>query len=240
MVYNCEPLSYVRWARVLRMIHVFCDFDGTITTRDVTDFVLERLAPPEWLEIEARWQRQEIGSAECMRQQIALISASQYELDAVLDEVEIDEGFADFSALCRYSNTKMTIISDGVDYFIHRILGRRGLDEFPVIANKMIIKPDNGYQLTSPWRSITCTSGAGVCKCKIVGMERAHRMYVGDGRSDFCVSIKPETVYAKGHLATYCDKNAIGYTPYKNFHDITAGLESLQQDVYGHEVEEIK
>ena len=28
------------------MMHVFCDFDGTITTRDATDFVLERLAAP--------------------------------------------------------------------------------------------------------------------------------------------------------------------------------------------------
>lgn len=217
------------------MIRVFCDFDGTITTRDATDFVLERLAPPGWLEIEAIWQRNEIGSAECMRQQMALISCTKKELNFVLDEVEIDEGFSDFAAFCRYSKIPVTIISDGVDYFIHRILSRRKLDEFPVIANKLTITDSNSYRLTSPWRSAACISGAGVCKCSIVGKEKAHRMYVGDGRSDFCVSTNPETVYAKGSLAAYCEKNNTSYTPYKNFHDVTAGLERLLQDIYAAE-----
>lgn len=215
------------------MIHVFCDFDGTITTRDVTDFVLERLAPPEWLEIEAQWQRREIGSAECMQRQIGLIPASCHELDAVLDEIQIDEGFAEFVALCSYSGTKITILSDGVDYFIHRILKRYGLGGFEIFANKLNILPGNCYQLTSPWRDAGCTFGAGVCKCRLIKKKNVHRLFVGDGRSDFCVSAKPETVYAKGHLAAYCEKRAIPYKSYKTFHDVTAGLGGLLRAIRG-------
>lgn len=218
------------------MIHIFCDFDGTITTRDATDFVLERLAAPEWLNLEAKWQRKEIGSAECMQQQIALIRANRQQLNAVLDEIQIDDGFAEFAAFCRYSRIPVTIISDGVDYFIHHILNRYGLDEFQVIANNMNISRDNVYQLTSPWRVASCASGAGVCKCRVVEEEKKHRLYVGDGRSDFCVSSKPETIYAKGHLADFCKKNTIAFTPYKNFHDVTAGLETLLQDLYAQKV----
>ena len=217
------------------MIHVYCDFDGTITTRDATDFVLERLASPGWLELEAQWQRGVIGSAECMRRQIALLRATRKELDRVLDEVEIDEGFSEFASLCDYSSIPVTIISDGVDYFIHRILGRRKLDAFRVIANRLTITSENAYQLASPWRSSACTAGAGVCKCREVGKETSHRVYVGDGRSDFCVSATPETVFAKGKLAAHCEAMNTPYTPYKNFHDVTAGLELLLQETYAPE-----
>ncbi|MBI3440252.1 MAG: MtnX-like HAD-IB family phosphatase [Proteobacteria bacterium] len=215
-------------------MHIFCDFDGTITTRDSTDFVMERLAAPGWLQIEEQWQRGEIGSAECMRRQVALIRATKQELDQTLDEVQIDDGFSDFAAFCEASGTGMTIISDGVDYFIHHILGRHGLDKFPIIANRLTITPEHVYQLASPWRSATCVSSAGVCKCSIVGKEQAHRMYVGDSRSDFCVASKPEMVFAKGKLADYCDKNDIPYAPYNNFHNVTDGLARLLQDVPVH------
>ena len=206
------------------MFHVFCDFDGTITTRDATDFVLERLAEPEWLEIEAKWQKGLIGSAECMRAQVALINATRQELNQTLDEVQIDEGFFEFAALCQRTNTPITIISDGVDYFIRYILTRYKLGRIPVVANRLTITPDNSYQLDSPWSSDKCRSGAGVCKCSFVGEEKLQRIYVGDGRSDFCVSSKPEIVFAKGKLITYCKKNDISYIPYQNFHDVISEL----------------
>ena len=45
---------------------VFLDFDGTITTVDADVHLLERLAPPEWREIDAEFQRGEIGSRVCL------------------------------------------------------------------------------------------------------------------------------------------------------------------------------
>ena len=209
------------------MFHAFCDFDGTITTRDATDFVLERLAAPEWLEIEAKWQKGLIGSAECMRGQVALISATRQELSQTLDEVQIDEGFLDFVALCRQSNIPLTIISDGVDHFIRYILTRYKLGDIPIVANRLTITPDNVYQLDSPWQAEGCRSGAGVCKCRFVGEETARRLYVGDGRSDFCVSAKPEFVFAKGTLAAHCKKTGTAYLPYKSFYDVANDVRLL-------------
>lgn len=209
--------------------HIFCDFDGTITTRDATDFVLEQLAAPEWLEIEAKWQKGLIGSAECMRSQVALINATRQELNQTLDEIQIDEGFVNFVAFCRQTNTPITIISDGVDHFIRYILTRHKLGDIPIVANRLTISPENVYQLDSPWSSDKCTSGAGVCKCRFVGEEKAQRVYVGDGRSDFCVSSKPELVFAKGKLASFCKKNDIPHTTYHSFYDVTGSLKTLLQ-----------
>ena len=212
------------------MFHVYCDFDGTITTRDATDFILERLAAPEWLELEAQWQKGLIGSGACMRAQVALITAPREELNQTLDEVQIDEGFATFVTLCRSMNVPISIISDGVDHFIHYILAREGLDGIPVIANRLTITAENSYQLNSPYSDRACHAAAGVCKCKIVEEKKAQRIYVGDGRSDFCVSGKPEFVFAKGTLAAHCKKNETPYIPYHNLFDVADGFRDLLHD----------
>ena len=73
--------------------HVFVDFDGTIAPQDTTDLILERFADPAWRDIEEEWRAGRIGSRECMVRQIDLIRAIEEELDAFINEIEIDPGF---------------------------------------------------------------------------------------------------------------------------------------------------
>lgn len=207
-------------------MHIYSDFDGTISIEDATDYVLQRHAEPEWEVIESEWKRGAIGSAECMQRQIALIHATRQQLDACLDEVTIDPGFATFSRLCRTKSIPLTVISDGVDYFIKRILARHHL-ELSVIANRLAISGVNGhtqYQLSSPFSRPECASASGVCKCRAVRSSDM-RIYIGDGQSDFCVSDKPDFVFAKGKLATYCTERGIAFIPYAQFSDVTHWLE---------------
>lgn len=209
------------------MIGIFCDFDGTIAVQDATDFVLERLAAPEWREVEAQWEAGLIDSAECMRRQISLIYASEAELGKILDQVKIDKGFADFRAFCRNSGIPIFVISDGVDYFIRHILRNHHLDDFPVFANQLLRLSNGRYQLIFPHRYSGCKLNAGICKCHVVDSQHTLRIYVGDGRSDFCVSHKPELVFAKDKLAIYCEQNDISFIRYRNFYDVTSHLKKI-------------
>ncbi|AGT10403.1 MtnX-like HAD-IB family phosphatase [Paracoccus aminophilus] len=207
-------------------MQVYCDFDGTISVVDGTDHVLSRLADPAWEEVETLWLEGAIDSGECMRRQVALIRASRAELDAVLDGIAIDPGFADFAAFCHAKGLPLTIVSDGVDYFIRRILARHGLDKFPVIANRLSIHEQGGttrFELVSPHARKDCTAASGVCKCAVIA-PRGLRIFVGDGRSDFCVSDKPELVYAKGKLADFCADAGTAFIRYDRFAEITAHL----------------
>jgi len=74
-------------------MQVFCDFDGTISVQDATDFILARFADPEWQDIEEQWKKGIIGSAQCMQRQVALIRANKQQLDTALDAIEIDPSF---------------------------------------------------------------------------------------------------------------------------------------------------
>jgi len=211
-------------------MHVFCDFDGTITVQDATDFILTRFADPEWQDIEEQWKKGAVGSAECMQRQVSLIRATRRQLDAALDEIEIDPSFPAFAGYCRSQGIPLTILSDGVDYFIHRILARHRLPSLPLIANQLTIHGHNGdrrYRLALPFSQAACESGAGMCKCRCVRANAGTRVYVGDGRSDFCVADKPDLLFAKGNLTQYCERQGIGFIRYRRFADVTRALKTL-------------
>lgn len=210
-------------------MQVFCDFDGTISIQDATDFILARFADPKWQDIEEQWKQGAIGSAECMQRQVALIRATQHQLDAALDAIDIDPSFAAFVGFCRSRRIGLTVISDGVDYFIHRVLARHFLPPLPVIANQLTIRRHNGgtgYRLAFPFSQATCESAAGMCKCRCVGAATGTRVYVGDGRSDFCVANKPDLVFAKGTLAEFCERRSIAFVPYRQFDDVAQALKT--------------
>ena len=204
-------------------MHIYSDFDGTIARCDVTDLVLQTFAGPEWEEIEAEWQDGIIDAATCMRRQIRLIDAAQPALDDLLAGVEIDPGFPEFVAWCRSQAIPLTVVSDGVDYFIGQILRRHGLGSLPVFANALV-RDKSGLRLDHPWRSPACVAQSGVCKCEVTGAAPGLKVYIGDGRSDECVSATADLLFAKDKLAIHCDNANIPFVPFETFHDVRRHL----------------
>jgi HAD superfamily phosphoserine phosphatase-like hydrolase len=116
---------------------VLCDFDGTISTSDVTDALLEAFGKKGWREIEEDWLAGRIGSLACMRRQIACLDASKEKLDEVIDAIGVDEGFAAFVDAVAGHGWDLSIVSDGLDYAIERILRRHRLLALPLYANHL-------------------------------------------------------------------------------------------------------
>ena len=204
-------------------MHIHSDFDGTIARCDVTDLVLQAFATPEWEAIEEAWQNGIIDAATCMRRQIRLIDASPHALDELLDSVAIDPGFPDFVAWCASRNIPLTVVSDGVDYFIRRILQNHGLVNLPVFANALV-RDGRGLRLEHPWRSRMCAAKSGVCKCEVTSVAPSLNVYVGDGRSDECVAATADLLFAKDNLATYCTRANIPFIAFESFHDVRRSL----------------
>jgi 2-hydroxy-3-keto-5-methylthiopentenyl-1-phosphate phosphatase len=207
---------------------ILCDFDGTIAMDDVTDALLTRFARPEWEAIEARWRAGEIGSRECMRDQIALLDASLDQIDAVLDTLPIDRAFPRFVAEARRRGMTVQVVSDGLDYAIRRMLGRHGLDDLPIRANRLLHDGARGWQLTSPHADDDCRAASGTCKCAIAA-DHARVLMIGDGQSDFCVAAQADYVFAKHKLITHCRRSGIEHRPIVDFTDACALLDELPE-----------
>src|SRR3990167_7759814 len=108
----------------MRLLRFFLDFDGTITKADVVDLVLERFASPAWRDVEKEWTSGKIGSRECLGRQLGLVAAGMSELNALVDAVDVDAGFVPFLKAAHELSVPVTIVSDGFEPFIRRILER--------------------------------------------------------------------------------------------------------------------
>jgi 2-hydroxy-3-keto-5-methylthiopentenyl-1-phosphate phosphatase len=209
-------------------LRVLCDFDGTVSVTDTTDAIFDRFAP-DWRSIETLWEAGGIGSAECMRRQVELMDASEADLNQALDDLRIDPGFPAFVRFCDEAKIGLTIVSDGVDYFIRRILNKAGLSKLAIYANQLIKLGERSYTLRHPYKTADCAAGAGTCKCARASssLGRPYTILIGDGRSDFCVSHQASAVFAKKSLLQYTRAEGIEAFEYATFADVQAVFDRL-------------
>jgi len=210
---------------------IYCDFDGTVTTRDTVDFLLEQLATPEWEDIEAQWEEGLISSRECMARQIPLIQGGWAAIESLLPEVEIDPTFAGFVQWCQSHRISLTLVSEGLDRVIHALLDREGI-QLPVWANHLEENAQGKLSLSFPNAPSDPRCQSGLCKCKVINQPLfssnpdIHRVVIGDGMSDRCWSEEADTLFAKSKLVQYCQENKIPFIPFDHFQTIQAVLET--------------
>lgn len=210
---------------------VYCDFDGTITTRDTVDFLLEQLADPQWQEIEEVWKRGEIGSRECMARQIPLIQGGWPAIEKLLSDVVVDPTFSSFVKWCSEHKIPLAVVSEGLDRVIHFLLAREGLEIPAVWANALHEDAQGGLSLSFPNAPTTLNCQSGLCKCNVINKTRSitgpgvHSIVIGDGLSDRCWASEADTLFAKGKLITHCEDNHIPFIPFNDFDTIRNVLE---------------
>ena len=212
--------------------NVWIDFDGTISRQDVLDELINRFATNEsWKLVEQRWQAGLIGSRECLSQELGLIEVGPRELEGFLDQIQLDPGIYDLLALLKQMKVPVTILSDGIDRFIRRILARHGLKHIPLRANRVVHRR-SALRLACPFSADQCQSAAAHCKCSsIQALQtlKSQSIYIGDGRSDLCPARTAAVVFAKGALAKALAKEHIAYYPYVTLKDVAAALQSVWQ-----------
>jgi 2-hydroxy-3-keto-5-methylthiopentenyl-1-phosphate phosphatase len=214
---------------------VFLDFDGTITLRDATDAILDAFAKPAWLQIEDAWLAGEMGSRECLAAQMALVTATQAQVDRLLDEIGVDPGLASLLDACSTRAAPVHIVSDGFDYCIGRILGRSDLNHLARLAGSHIVssrlRPDGRrWRATFPHPPSPCAHGCATCKP--MAMERlsavgAVTVFVGDGMSDRYAATRADIVFAKDKLAVFCDNASISYLSYDTLAVVAEAVDRL-------------
>src|SRR6266851_9055297 len=214
---------------------VFLDFDGTITVRDATDAILDAFADRAWLDIEEAWVAGRIGSRECLAAQIALVTATQDQVDHLLDGIDIDPGLASLLVACAAGRTPVHIISDGFDYCIERILGRRDQNFRAQLTGSHIVssslQPD-GLRWRAAFQHPPAPCAHGCATCKPAAMERlnpsgALTVFVGDGFSDRHAAQCADVVFAKDKLASFCEKASIPYAPFDTLSAVATDIQRL-------------
>ena len=213
-------------------LKIFCDFDGTLTLKDTWMDIGSRFIKQKdkWNDVINKFEKLEIGARECFLNEIALVEDFNLnEFNDIIDEQRIESGFIEFKEFCNSNNLPLTILSEGMDYYIGRILEKNNIS-LPYFSNRFVLSEDkSGFGLEFPNSDSECLK-CGCCKRNLLlnmtGDDEI-AVYIGDGFSDACVVHYADIVFAKKSLASYCWKNNITYFEYKNFIDIKNKLEKI-------------
>ncbi|MFQ5512451.1 MAG: MtnX-like HAD-IB family phosphatase [Candidatus Krumholzibacteriia bacterium] len=211
----------------MRKIAVLCDFDGTVAQDDVGNLLFRTFADEALsLPVIEQWKKGEISSRECLEREVSLAEVSPGELDRFVNQRKLDPYFKDFVDFARRSHIEVVIVSDGLDYYVEKMLMRSGLGELEYYANTLEFNGGN-LSVSFPHYDRRDCRDCGNCKTYHLSRykdEGYYIVYVGNGLSDRCPSEYSELVFAKGDLLDFCKTKGVDFVEFKNFRDVEREL----------------
>ncbi len=209
-------------------VHVFLDFDGTISPLDVGNELFRTWGSFEPLH--GQLVAGEITVAEyynrsvhCLRPELTPEALNQWALG-----FHVDPGFARIVSLARDNDATVTIVSDGFDAYINPLLSKSGVTPLPPIRCNILVHEGGRYSAKFPGASESCSCYCASCKRNVVISPVAEDdvvVYVGDGLSDVCAAEHADIVFAKHTLARECTKRGIPHHHYHTLSDVHIQLQ---------------
>ena len=202
------------------------DFDGTISTVDVTDRLIARYATdPTWKERDQEYMAGRSGSRDLLAWDLSILGADRATLEREAATQSLDETFPDLVRACRLQGAAVEVVSDGLGFHIEPALRRLGLDDLPV-ATSAAVFPSPGDEeparLTFPFGHDSCFV-CGTCKReRVLRHQAAGRVvvFVGDGVTDRFAAAHADIIFAKAALASICGEEGWAFRAWDRFAEI--------------------
>ena len=204
----------------------FIDFDGTITKQDVCSAMVTKFAKEGWEEINLLWEHGNLSTEECAQLTLDLIDVEPEQLEDFFEKAEIDKSFLDFVIWAEQQRYPISILSDGYDNYIEKVLARYEL-AIPYYANHL--EYEQGWRIKCLHWDKDCQK-CGVCKKDLMQelLQPGYiSIYIGDGYSDVCPAEYADIVFAKDNLARLCTEKGIPFHQYNDFNDIRTKVKEI-------------
>jgi 2-hydroxy-3-keto-5-methylthiopentenyl-1-phosphate phosphatase len=213
------------------MIRVFCDFDGTVCLQDVGEQFFRNFTSEK-----AEASIRHLLSGEITMQMWltelceAIPSINQNQFMNFVDHFVVDPHFVGFASFCKQRDISLTILSDGLDAYVERVVSNAGLSHMPFLANHVEFI-EGKLKISFPHTDAECNV-CGNCKRNHMLKTSADEdviVYVGDGYSDRCPVRYADFVFANRQLIQYCQQQNITYFEFNHFGDVQMKLEEILQ-----------
>ncbi len=216
-----------------RTFKIFVDFDGTITKVDVGAALFDHFGETKTVQnIIENWIDEKINSTECW---ISLCnSLPPVELNSLndfIDKIPVDETYNYFIEFCKQNNFEVIVLSDGLDFYINRIMKSGKISETRFFSNSLNIDSNKKFIPSFPFRDAECIRCANCKRNHVINNsgDDEFTVYIGNGHSDFCPAQYCDYIFAKDSLLKFCEKERISFFPYKNFFDVIDRLDDLKK-----------
>ena len=209
-----------------KALAVFCDFDGTITERDMIVTLCEKFCPAGWDKIKEDILSRKTSVRQGVADLFAMIPSSKKAemLQYARETMRLRAGFKEFLEFCKQNGLRVIVASGGIDFFVEPLM-----EPYKQWIHKLYSIPSDfsgpAIQLQHPYGCDTC----GTCKVKIMNeYPDTIKILVGDSITDLHGAHHANIVYARNGLKDYLDQDKVAYKPFETFFDVIHSLGSFR------------
>lgn len=198
-----------------------CDFDGTITTNNLSVLLRERFASSEWQEIESNYIHGRLTVEQSNGQQYKLIKESKKTLqEFAYRNVKFRSGFLQFIENCWGTGIRFVIVSSGLDFYIEAALSNIGAPNLELYCAQTSFEK-SGITVTylDPEGNFI-ENGFKRRYLSWLRNQDKPLIYMGDGLSDLDAAYVADYVFAVDQLHSLLSANSVPHYIFSNFSDV--------------------
>jgi 2-hydroxy-3-keto-5-methylthiopentenyl-1-phosphate phosphatase len=201
------------------------DFDDTIVLDNTMRQIMERFGRPEWHDIGARYDRQELTLEQANSACLDLVEAGSDEIRAYVREVARPrEGVRELGDWAHWNGWLIAVVSNGFDLYVDPVLDDLGLDRVARHVGRARREYRWRVRYYSP-RGIELQSGFKLSYAAAFRDAGDFIVYVGDGTSDVEAARLAPVVFARETLWERLKDEHPHIYAFETFHDVIAVLE---------------
>jgi 2-hydroxy-3-keto-5-methylthiopentenyl-1-phosphate phosphatase len=211
-------------------VRVLLDFDGTLVEPNVAIVLVGRFCPDGdrvAREVDEDLHSGRITLRQAWARQVALLPSDRLDemIRFVVKEIPLRRGATELLDLLNRWHVPTTIVSGGLDFYIHPILEREGI-HLPVLSDTAELGPDATLRVLHPHGHPTCRL-CGICKAEIArpGPYSGPRsVFIGDGSTDKFAAEVTDIIFARRRLLQYCERVGLPHFVFEDFAPVTEQL----------------
>jgi len=207
---------------------VQCDFDGTVTDKDVSFMLLDAFADGDWRKLLRRYQEGKITVGQFNTESFIMIKEDRQTLvEHIKDKIKVRRGFREMVDYCHSRGFRFVIVSNGQDFYIEEMLADIGMGDIEFYCAKSLFHSEgvtvqyigpNGSPLNSDFKQ---------AYVKLFLDDGYRIIYIGNGDSDVLPAQQCHHIFATGVLLAHCKQKNMACTPFTDFNEVVRGMEHL-------------
>ena len=206
--------------------YVFCDFDGTITSKESLEGVFKRFAPDLYAPIKEKMMALEMTIREGVRQVLESIPSARYpEILEFVQKIPIRPGFEQMLDFLDDQGVLFVIVSGGLRGMVDARLGDLAKRMHKIFAADVDTSGEH-LKVTSDFEG----DMELVAKVDVMNLfDAKQRIVIGDRATDINMARQGSVVFARDSVAFFLDQMKIPYREWSDFIDVQNELEALWQ-----------
>lgn len=210
---------------------IFCSFDGTITTNNITDQLLQTFASTDdWRRVKEDLLLRKTTSKQSVVKTFSLLPSSIREdiVQYVLETAVIRDGFEEFVQFTKALNIPLYVVSNNVDFIVKPLL--ENIVPFSHTYCNTASFLSEYVQIDFPHECDSyCDSSCGCCKTSIMQKNltpNQQSIIIGSSFADLEAAQHANIVIARDSLVESCKEYGISFAPFQSFYDCIRQVET--------------